>query len=153
LLNKIRCLIVCLVVSFFIAGCAAKAIKNESKCQKIMAENSKSVFGFSPSDTDIFMGALNCLEDPAKENDYQTAREQLEIIVQKYPKSKWKNSAQALIQIIQNLTELKVNIATEKQKNTSEKSKLNKEIEELKSDIQRLKNLEIQLEKREKRLK
>jgi TolA-binding protein len=142
-----------LVISFFVAGCAAKAIKNESKCQKITADNAKSAFGFSPSDTDIFMGALNSLADPAKGNDYQTAREHLEIILQKYPKSKWKNSAQALIHIIQNMAELKVNIAAEKQKSASDKSKLNKEIEELKTDIQRLKNLEIQLEKREKSLK
>jgi len=153
LLNKIRFLIVCLVISFFVAGCAAKAIKNESKDQKITADNSKSFLIFSPSDTDIFMGALTCLKDPAKETDYQAAREQLEIIVQKYPKSKWKNSAQALIHIIQNMAELKVNVAAEKQKSASDKSKLNKEIEELKTDIQRLKNLEIQLEKREKSLK
>jgi hypothetical protein len=153
LLNKIRFLIVCLVISFFVAGCAAKAVKNESKCQKITADNSNSFFVFSLSDTDFFMGALNCLGDPESGNDYQAAREQLEIIVQKYPKSKWKNSAQSLIHIIQNLAELKANIAAEKQKSASDKSKLNKEIEELKNDIQRLKNLEVQLEKREKSLK
>jgi hypothetical protein len=153
LLNKIRCLIVCLIILFFVAGCATKAVKNESNCQKITAENSKRFWGFSPSDTDIFMGALNCLGDPEGENHYQAAREQLEIIVQKYPKSKWKNSAQDLIQIIKNLAELKINIAAEKQKSATDKAKLGKEIEELKSDIQRLKNLEIQLEKREKKLK
>jgi hypothetical protein len=149
LLNKIRWIIVCVAVLFFIAGCTAKAVKNEYKCQKITAENYQSIFGFSPSDTDFFMGALSCLGDQEGVNDYQAAKEQLEVIVQKYPKSKWQESSQALLAIISNLAELKVNIA----KSAADKSKMGKEIEELKSDIQRLKNLEIQLEKREKILK
>jgi hypothetical protein len=137
------------VLIFFIPGCTTKAVKKEYKCQKIMAENSSNIFGFSPSDTDFFMGALSCLGDAESGNDYQAAKEQLEVIVQKYPKSKWTESSQALISILQNLAELKVNL----QKSTTDKSKLGKEIEELKNDIQRLKNLEIQLEKREKNLK
>lgn len=149
MLNKSRWIIVFPVILFFIAGCATKVVKNESKCRKITVENSKNFFAFSPSDTDFFMGALSCLGDPESENDYQAAREQLEVIVQKYPKSKWKESAQALIRIIHNLGELKMNFAAEKKKSAADESK----IEELKNDIQRLKNLEIQLDKREKILK
>ena len=149
MLNKIRYLVVCLVIIFLVAGCSTKAVKNESKCQKVTDDKSDSFWRFSPSDTDFFMGALSCLDDSESGNDYQAAREQLEIIIQKYPRSKWRNSAQALISIIQNLSELKVNIATEKQN----KAKLGKDIEALKTDIQRLKNLEIQLEIRGKKLK
>jgi hypothetical protein len=149
LLNKTRCVIVCLAFLFFITGCTTKAVKSEYKCQKITVENSSNIFGFSPSDTDFFMGALSCLGDTESVNNYQAAKEQLEVIVQKYPNSKWKESSQALISILQNMAELNVNL----QRSATDKSKLGKEIEELKNDIQRLKNLEIQLEKREKNLK
>jgi hypothetical protein len=148
-MKKIRYLIVFPVILLLVAGCSTKAVKSESKCQKITADNSKSFLIFSPSDTDYFMGALSCMGEQESESNYAAAREQLEVIVQKYPKSKWRESAQALINIIQNMGELKVNL----QKSTSDKLKLGKEIEELKTDIQRLKNLEVQLDKREKKLK
>ncbi len=153
LLNQIRILSFYLIIVFFIAGCATKAVKNDSKCQKTAADNIGSFFQFSPSDTDIFIGALNCLEDSESVSDYSAAREQLKIIVEKYPRSKWKNNAQSLIYIIQNLTQLKANVAAENLKNSADRFKLIKEIEALKTDIQRLKDLEIQLEIREKKLK
>jgi len=153
LLNNIRCLLLCFTCLLVITGCATKAIKNEAKCLKIDDISAQSFLGFYPSDTDIFMNALNCLGNQDKDENFQTAKEQLEELVQKYPKSKWKYSAQGLITIIRNLTELKASIATERQKNETEKSNLNKEIMELKNDIQRLKNLEIQLDQREKKFK
>jgi hypothetical protein len=145
LLDKIRYHFVYLIILFFVASCSTKAVKNETKCQKITADSPKSFFIFAPSDTDYFMGALSCLTEPENENNYQAAREQLEIIIQKYPQSKWANSAEALIKIIKNTAELKVNII--------DQTKLTKEIEQLKTDIQRLKNLEVELEKRDKKLK
>ena len=153
MLNKIRCLIACLILLFIMTGCAVKAVKNESKCQKIPDVKSKSFFRFSPSDTDIFMNALSCLEGPVKFDDYLAAKDQLEIFVQQYPRSKWKDGAHSLITIIQTMAELQANLATERQKDSADKAMLNKEITELKTDLQRLKNLEIQLDKREKSLK
>ncbi len=134
---------------FLLPVARRKLSKMNLNAGKLQWKTLKTFLRFSPSDTDFFMGALSCLGDAESENDYQAAREQLEVIVQKYPKSKWKESAQALIRIIHNLGELKMNFAAEKKKSAADESK----IEELKNDIQRLKNLEIQLDKREKKLK
>jgi PBP1b-binding outer membrane lipoprotein LpoB len=147
LLNKVKSLIICLIIAVFLAGCAGKAVKDESSGSKTTAK--KGFFTWSPSDTDLLGEALSCLNNKENAPDYSAAKEKLELLLQQYPKSKWAGGARGLIQSIDTILALQTKVTQAHADN----AKIVKENEQLKNDIALLKKLEIQLEKREKMLK
>jgi hypothetical protein len=174
LLKKAKRTIIVFIIVIFIAGCANSSVIDKSNGPKMAAQKQKSIFELSPSDADIINEALISLNNKEGKPDYYAARAKLAILIQEHPKSKWAGSAQALIQIIDNLLALQKKIEAESvalDKANAEKAKLQKdykyseekyqtetvklqqENEQLKNDIALLKKLEIQLDKREKMLK
>lgn len=180
-MNKVRWTIIVLILAISVAGCVPNPVIDKSNGQKKVAEKQKSFFELSPSDTDILNEAFTCLSYEEGYPDYNAAKAKLGILIQEYPKSKWAVNAQILIRTIDNLIALQAKVEAEKQatdkaqadktktskdnealrKNyklleeryQTETVKLRQENEQLKNDIALLKKLEIQLEKREKRLK
>jgi hypothetical protein len=180
-LSKVKWTIIILILAISVAGCATKPIIDKSNGQKQVAEKQKSFFELSPSDTDILNEAFTYLSDAEGAPDYNAAKAKLGMLIQEHPKSKWAANAQILILTIDNLLALQAKVKVEKQakdKAHADKSKLFKENEslrkeyklleeryqtetvklyqeneQLKNDIALLKKLEIQLEKREKKLK
>ncbi len=174
MLKKCQGTIIFFIIAFFIAGCANRAVIDKSNSQKMAAERQKSVFELFPSDADIISEALTYLNNRQGEPDYNAVKAKLTIFLQGHPKSKWAESAQALILTINNLLDLQEKVKTESialEKANAEKAKLKKdykyseeryqtetaklqqENEQLKKDIALLKQLEIQMDKREKMLK
>jgi hypothetical protein len=173
-LKKHKGTIIIFIIAVFAAGCANSPVINKSNGQKMAAERQKSIFELSPSDADIISEALTYLNNREGEPGYNAAKAKLGIFIQEHPKSKWVESAQALILTINNLLDLQEKVKTESQaleKANAEKAKLKKdykyseeryqtdtvklqqENEQLKNDIELLKKLEIQMGKREKMLK
>lgn len=174
MLKKSKWIFVVLIAGCFIAGCAHRPIVDKSSGRKIAAEQQKSIFELSPSDTDIIDEALSFLNNQKGEPDYNAARIRLAILIEEYPQSKWAGSAKALIMTINNLLALreKAKIQTlaldkenaekaklrkacqySEERDRAEISRLQQENDQLKQDIALLKKLEIQLDKREKMLK
>jgi hypothetical protein len=172
LLKKLTILIIFLVLTAFVAGCAPKIAKDESPAPKKTTK--KIVSALPPSDadadTDLIRNTLAHLGNNSGAPNYDAAKFKLELFVQQYPSSAWTGCAQDLIQIIDAILILKNKIKSEKQtleRTNAEKIKLLKENEALKAeavknqqeneqlrnDIALLKQLEIRLEKREKMLK
>jgi len=161
-------------MAFVIAGCAHSPIIDKSNDRQSAARNGKSFFESRPSDADIINGALISLHKQEGEPDYNAAKARLAILIQDYPQSKWAESAQAVILIINNLLALQEKVKTQslaldkenaertkqskdyqysEERDRAEISKLQQENEQLKKDIGLLKKLEIQLNRREKLLK
>jgi len=133
----------------------------------------KSWFKRSPSDTDIFSKSMSYLGSREKAADYVKAREALDELLKKYPRSKWRSLSEILIRFIDGMEKYSVDMQLlEKAKEENAKllreneqikkdnkqlleetAKLVQENEQLKKDIQLLKSLEVQLEKREKMLR
>lgn len=180
-MNKAKRIIIILITASIVAGCAVGPVKDKAIGRNEVAERQKGFFEWSPSDLDIINEALSYLSQPEGVPDYNAARAKLEIIIKERPQSKWAKSAQTLIRTIDTLLGLQVKIKVEKnaldkaqvdktkllkenevlkkdykyleERYQTETVKLQQENEQLKNDIALLKKLEIQLEKREKRLK
>lgn len=171
MLKKAKWTFIVFIIAFFIAGCAGSPILDESNGA---AQKRKGIFALHPSDTDIIKEALKLLNRQEEKPDYNAAKARLAIFIDEYHKSKWAESAQALILTIDNLlalqekvkaqslaldkeyaekTKLKRDYQFSEERNRAEISKLQQENEQLKKDIALLKKLEIQLDKREKMLK
>jgi hypothetical protein len=166
LLKTIKWSLFFLIIAVFVVGCAAKTVKEDTNDHK--ASMNKSFF--ESSDTELIREALNLLSNKEEAPDYNAARTNLNLLMQKHPKSKWVNPAQGLSAAIDKLLILQAKIKAENlalDKANADKTKLLKENEDLKgdniklqqeneklkNDIALLKKLEIQLEKREKMLK
>lgn len=136
-----------------------------------------SLFG-STNDTDLFNSALSHLNAPvngqASAGDHANARSDLETLLKTYPKSKWRAAAEQLIVLIDEGTsdrqlaekslaeknrlsqeneQLKRQVRMLNEKLQTETAGLTQENEQLKKDIETLKNLEIELEKRDRKLR
>ena len=170
MLKKLTILIIFLVLTVFVAGCAPKIAKDESPAPKKTTKKIVSALPPSDADTDLIRNTLAQLGNNSGAPNYDAAKSKLELFVQQSPSSAWTGCAQDLIQIIDAILILKNKVKSEKQtleRTNAEKIKLLKENEALKAeavknqqaneqlrnDIALLKQLEIRLEKREKMLK
>jgi len=145
---------------------------SKSVDQTESSHKSNGFFSTEPSDKDLFEEALSLLSSQEQEPQYNEAKVILEKLVQQFPKSKWVDSAKALIVSLNRISALEAQLNQEKQKydkltqemavlrdkgkqaeekHLAEIFRLQQENDELKKDIQQLKNLEIQLEKRTKK--
>ena len=132
-----------------------------------------SFFG-SSQDTDLFNNALSHFNEPTQADNYAQTRADLEALLKAYPKSKWRSLSEKLILLIddtashrrlseksladknrlaQENEQLKRQVRTLNEKLQTETSGLAQENEQLKKDLQTLKNLEIELEKRDRKLR
>jgi hypothetical protein len=174
LLKKYKWEIIVFIAAVFMAGCAGSPVIDKPHGPKMAAEKQRSIFELSPADADIFREALTYLNNRQGAPDYNAAKAKLGIFIQEHPRSKWVESAQALILIINNLINLQEKVKIESlelSKANAEKAKLKKdykyseekyqtetvklqqENEQLKNDIELLRKLEIQMGQREKMLK
>ena len=139
--------------------------------------NDRSWFNRSPADEIIFYQGISYLEDKEKAADYAKAKEAFNELLKTYPKSKWRGLSETFIHLIDreqlyeeqcrtdlqliekakgdNAKLLKENEQVKKDNHRllEESAKLIQENEQLKKDIELLKSLEVQLEKREKKLR
>jgi len=173
LLKKSKWLLVVFLAAFFIAGCAHDPNIDKSNDRQDALQK-RGIFELPPSDTDIIREALLLLDKQEGEPDYNEAKVRLATLVQKHPKSKWIESAQALVLTIDQLLVLREKVKTQsaaldiekaakeklikdyksaEERNRAETSRLQQENEQLKNDLALLKKLEIQLNKREKLLR
>lgn len=181
MLNKAKLIFLILLSIIFIAACVKPVVKDEAAGQNAAAEKQKGFFELPPSDTDMFRKALLLLDKTQGEPDYSAVKTSLTVLIQKSPQGKWRNSAETLIQMIDNILVLQTEIKSRRQvlekvnidktklvreneslkkdlKLTEESQdteiiRLRQENEQLKKDITLLKNLELQLDKREKMLR
>jgi hypothetical protein len=129
--------------------------------------NEKGWFKRSPADVNIFYQGISYLGDKEKAADYAKARAAFSDLLNTYPKSKWRGLAETFIRLIDTDVQfiekakkdharlLKENeqVKKDNRRLLEETAKLIQENEQLKNDIQLLKSLEVQLEKREKKLR
>lgn len=133
---------------------------------------------FGAKDAELFQRALSRLNAPANgpvtANDYAEARADFELLLNAYPKSKWRPAAEKIIILIdtaasrrqlvektaadknrlaQENEQLKRQVRALNEKLQTETAALTQENDQLKKDIQTLKNLEIELEKRDRKLR
>jgi hypothetical protein len=173
-----KILIYLMIAAVILAGCSTKAVIVSANGQKGPVEKSSGIFSKESADKELFEDALSYLSNKKKEPNYSEAKAKLENLVHQFPQSKWVAAAQALLSSLDRISALQVQLKQERQKVQGEQVKLTKEIdglrdngkqiegkysaeiirlqqenEQLKKDIQQLKNLEIQLEKREKKLR
>ncbi len=139
--------------------------------------NDQELFKRTPSDTDIVHKGITYLGSPGQSNDYAKARVAFETLLKTYPESRWRRLSETLIHLIDMMQsckekdlllgkaeedksgllreneKLKKDVRYLNDRLKTETSRLSEENEQLKNDIQLLKNLEVQLEKREKRFR
>jgi len=177
-LIHVKNLIYVMTFVLILAGCSTKSIISSTADRTDAKEKSNSIFIQEPSDQELFIEALSYLSNEQKEPNYNEAKFKLENLIDQHPRSKWVAASRALLTTLGRISTLQSQIKQEKQKNQGENSKLVKENEllrdntrqiedkssaeivrlqqeneQLKRDIQQLKNLEIQLERREKKLR
>lgn len=161
-----------------LVGCALADLKTEETKKKPEASASDSVFSKTPSDKDMYLIALSQILQQEKQPNYQEIRSGLMELIEKHPKSKWSESAQAIIALIDSITVLQADARDQKKKTQIQQAKLIKDNEglrdqvklmeetclpelirlqqdnqQLRDNFQQLKKLEVQLEKREKMLR
>jgi hypothetical protein len=151
------------------SGCTAPLVVDKKSPEGKPPEE-KVLFTLPSSEADLVREALGYLNNPEGEPDYRAVKTRLESFVLQNPQSKWTSCAQGILQTINKIILLQNKAKSERaalERAHFDKSKLVKEIEmlktetdklqhendQLKNDILILKKLEIQLEKREKRLK
>lgn len=153
-----------------LAACSTTAVMDKNE-RAGTNEKSKSIFAREPSDSELFEDAIAHLRNSKNQPNDHEIRVKLENLITQHPQSKWVESARALIDSLERISDLQEQLRQEKQKSLGSQAKLNREIEilketaekysteinrlqqeneQLKNDIQQLKNLEIQLEKRKK---
>ena len=136
---------------------------------------------FTSPEENLFREGLSCLMTPGQPADYEKARSVFAALATTYPKSKWSETAQRFIALLDELQacqskgtddrkhveslkrenegalleneNLRKNLKQAHEKLQTETQKLLQENEQLKKDLQLLKDLEIQLEKRERMLR
>lgn len=174
-LKKLVLLILMLLV---LAGCSAKAVRDDGQEPAVPVKKASSLFGSGPSDRDLFNEAMVFLSGSGREPDYGEAKIRLGTLVEQFPESKWADGARALSSALDRISALQAELKEQKMEAHQVQAKLKKEIEglknstrqaddknsaelillqqeneQMKNDIQQLKNLEIRLEKREKQLR
>ncbi len=133
---------------------------------------------FIARDTELFYSALSRLAAPsagqASADDYAKARSDFETLLKTYPKTKWRTVSEEFIALIDGITvsrqlvekslaeksriaqeneQLKRQVRLLNEKLQTETAALAQENEQLKKDIQTLKKLEIELDKRDRKLR
>jgi hypothetical protein len=169
LIKKIDVLISFPAIAVLAASCMAPLVTDYQPPERKPPQEKVS-FTVPSSETDLLQEALGYLSKPERAPDYSMVKAKLESFIVRYPKSKWIDSAQNLLQTINRIIILQNKAKSERlalERANADKSKLVKEIEilrteaaklqqendQLKNDIVLLKQLEIRLEKREKMLK
>ena len=166
---------------FFLVGCAAAPPAIEKK--DVAAPAVKPVEAAPPrlfEERDLLLDGVALLNLPERP-DPEKARSLFLSLIQRYPQSRWRSAAEALIRLIdekdafremsrldrllvdktktersralQENDHLKKTVRELTEKLQSETAALAQENEQLKRDIQRLKALEIELQKRERMLR
>ena len=168
----------CLVVVLLFFGCASADLKTEETKKKAVAIETEGFFSQTSSEKDMYLSALSQILQQEKQPNYQEIRSGLTDLIEKHPKSKWSESAQSIIALIDSLTALQADARDQKKKAQIQQAKLVKDNEglrdqvklmedtclselirlqqenqQLKENLQQLKKLEVQLEKREKMLR
>jgi len=173
--GKSRCLIRRILVGFIflMTACAAPLPPPGA----VSPFNDRGIFKQTLSDADIMHEGITYLGSPGQSNDYVKARASFETLLKNYPESKWRRLSETLILLIDTMQscrekdlllskgeedktsllqeneKLKKDVRYLNDKLRTETARLSEENEQLKNDIQLLKNLEVQLEKREKRFR
>ena len=179
-LRTLRFLVFCLLV--LLGGACAPSVQrmpdDKGPPPETAAPRTGETSFFSTKDAELFQRALSRLNAPvngqAAADDYAKARTDLEALVNAYPKSRWRPAAEKIIALIDNATsqrqlaektvadknrlaqeneQLKRQVRALNEKLQAETAALSQENEQLKKDIQTLKNLEIELEKRDRKLR
>ncbi|MBI4632369.1 MAG: hypothetical protein HY742_00535 [Deltaproteobacteria bacterium] len=177
-MHKPRFCTLCLFVLVLLGG-ACSSIQRAPDGERHPPQTASSLPGemsfFGPAeDTELFNSALSSLNEPAHVDDYASARADIETLLKAYPKSKWRSLSEKLILLIDNAAshrrlaeksladknrlaqendQLKRQMRALHEKLQTETSGLAQENEQLRKDIQTLKNLEIELEKRDRKLR
>ncbi|MFO7569582.1 MAG: hypothetical protein R6W75_07265 [Smithellaceae bacterium] len=167
-----------LMVVLLLFGCAGADLKNTETKGQIAPVLSNGMFNKAPTDKDLYLSALARLSVQGKEPNYTEARSMLNVLIEEHPGSKWVESAQAIIGLIDSLTAMQADMRVRTKKaqadqarqtrdieglkeqikaaeagNLAEIERLQQENEKLNDNLQQLKKLEVQLEKREKMLR
>ena len=171
--------IILLVVAVSACAASTPALKEEEPGKKTMKE--ELLARLQPADEALLLNGLALLPEAQQKNDYSKVKDSLAALVSSHPDSKWKNSAKALLGLLEELEACRKKLSTEEdalEKNLIEKTRalqeneqLKKEIrllnekfqteltglqqenEQLKKGLQLLKALEMQLDQREKKLR
>jgi len=158
-----------IIVMIFMGACAAK---------KAPTEPPGSLAVRFQSDTALFQEGYAQLTGDERPVDYSRAREAFELLINKYPKSKWRSYAKNFLTLMSETQTAREQAEKEKQacikikvlseqtqkecrtdqlKTQGELSRLHKENDQLrqendqlKKDIEQLKRLEIELQRRDK---
>ena len=101
----------------------------------------------APTDDDLFLLGTSYLGNKALTPDYFNARVAFEKLVKTYPESRWRPASQRLIILIDEVQ------ACNTTSSNKEMLKILQENQKLKKDLERLRRLEIESEKRAKKLK
>jgi len=105
----------------------------------------------APSDEDLFLLGTSYLGNNELRPDYFNARVAFDKLVRTYPGSRRRHTAEQFIRLIDEIQKLKKSGSAEDYGPPN--AQLLKENARLKNDLERLKDLEIESEKRDKRLR
>lgn len=168
-----------LLVLWSFWACAPAAIKPAPPIQTPPQQSGSpsregGLFDFSSADTINFTKGLAFLENQQNDPDYAKARAALAELLEKYPRSKWRDPAVSLIRLLDERTklqgenfsdqaalnkakgendQLKRDLRAVNDRLQAETARLTQESEQLKKDLQLLKDLELQLDKRDRKLR
>lgn len=131
-----------IITAFFCGACAVMRPPEK----RIPYPEGPIVSG-TPTDEDLFLLGTSYLGNKALTPDYFNARVAFEKLVKTYPESRWRPPSQQLIRLIDEIQTCKTTSSNK------EMLKILKENEKLKKDLERLKRLEIESEKRAKKLR
>jgi len=132
-----------LIIGAFLCGACAVMRPPE---KRIPSPEGPIVAG-TPSDEDLFLLGTSYLGNKALTPDYFNARVAFEKLVKTYPESRWRPASQRLIILIDEIQ------ACSTTSSNKEMLKVLQENEKLKKDLERIKRLEIESEKRAKKLR
>jgi hypothetical protein len=128
-------------MAFFCGACAVMPPE-----RRIPTPEGPIVAG-TPTDDDLFLLGTSYLGSKTLMPDYFNARVAFEKLIKAYPESRWRSASQRLIVLIDEIQ------ACSTTTSTKDMRKVLQENEKLKKDLERLKRLEIESEKRAKKLK
>lgn len=132
-----------LIITAFLCGACAVMRPPE---KRIPAPEGPIVSG-KPTDDDLFLLGTSYLGNKALTPDYFNARVAFEKLVKTYPESRWRPASQRLLILIDEIQ------ACSTTSSNKEMFKILQENQKLKKDLERLKRLEIESEKRAKKLR
>jgi hypothetical protein len=131
-----------IIAALLFGGCAAL----QPPAERIPAPEGPMVPG-TPTDEDLFLLGTSYLGNKELTPDYFNARVAFEKLVKTYPSSRWRPAAQRLIRLIDEIQTCKTTSSNK------EMLRIIKENEKLKKDLERLNRLEIESDKRAKKLR